>query len=996
MRVFFDARLLRRVLLLSTLAVAASGCSRLKYRTQADRDAYGVIAERNGDPRWNAPTVKIDLDPCSRYFDPYDPDRPPMPLDDPASQQYMKIVDGKRGWKHWGDNGFRRELENPEWKNALVSYVETDDEGALKLDVDSAVKLAYVHSPQHQRQLETLYLTALDVSGERFRLDTQFFGGYDANYTHNGSLVPAALAYDNAAGKFVVTQPVDVDGLETNRLTVGRPSVGNPALQLQKRFATAGDLLIGFANSFVFEFTGGDANLSASLANFSFIQPLLRGAGKDIALEQLTFEERKLLANLRAYGQFRQGFYTQVAIGELGVTGPQRGGGSTSLQSFSGSGSNGGYLGLLQQRQQIRNDEDNLNLQLRTFARLQALYDNDLIDLVQVDQFEQDIERTRARLLRSRNNLQLSLDRFKTSTLGLPPDLAIEIDESLIRQFQLIPREAAAIQDDIIKVQSRVGKVFRIMDPLFRIAGLQNQLGGLGDDTAVADVRELLVKTRLRIGAVQRRLDEVYEDIPRLDSTRGPEMTPAEKSLINTAREKLRQRDELETEFRQSRLKLQDLQDKLTAETKVATIRDNADWIGEQLRLCQGCLVIQARVHRLDVEPTRVISDLSKFIEPVRQVFEDVKKDLDQMDEKAPERLRSMTDKERTNFQTERKRLDKRYSDRRGEYDALVRELKMLHDGLNAETRHKTTRALVGWVAGYLRVTQRLLLVPARARLESIAVDFIKLNTDDAMRLALSNRLDFMNGRAALVDQWRLIQVNADALQSVVNITASGDIRTAKNNPFSFRAPTGTARLGLEFDAPLTRLLERNSYRESLIEYQRSRRALIQSRDSLHLGIRALLRQVEQSRQDLEIQRRAVTIAIRRVDQTQLELNEPRDAPEPGSRPPINRTQSIQLLGAQQALRDSQNAFLGAWLDYYAVRMRLYRELGIMTLDPEGHWIEHPVDTSMFGPTDGGDSKFEELPLPEPLPASWMELAAPNVSVAGRPVELRRLPPTDN
>ena len=99
------------------------------------------------------------------------------------------------------------------------------------------------------------------------------------------------------------------------------------------------------------------------MANFSFVQPLLRGAGKDIALEQLTLAERELLADLRAYHQYRQGFYTQVAIGELGVVGPQRGNGSTRLVSYSGQGFVGGYIGLLQQLQQIRNSEDNLSLQ---------------------------------------------------------------------------------------------------------------------------------------------------------------------------------------------------------------------------------------------------------------------------------------------------------------------------------------------------------------------------------------------------------------------------------------------------------------------------------------------------------------------------------------------------------------------------------------------------------------------------------------------------------
>ena len=216
---------------------------------------------------------------------------------------------------------------------------------------------------------------------------------------------------------------------------------------------------MGFANSFVFEFTGNDANLAASLANFSLVQPLLRGAGKDIALEQLTFVERALLADLRAYHQYRQGFYTQVAIGELGVIGPQRGGGGTNLLSFSGQGGVGGYVGLLQQLQQIRNTEDNLSLQLRTLAQLEALLDVGVIDLVQVDQFRQSIESERARLLQSHNSFQLSLDRYKTDTLGLPPDLPIELDDSLIRQFQLVAREATAVQDSIIALRDRVGQL---------------------------------------------------------------------------------------------------------------------------------------------------------------------------------------------------------------------------------------------------------------------------------------------------------------------------------------------------------------------------------------------------------------------------------------------------------------------------------------------------------------------------------------------------------
>jgi len=40
--------------LLVSVTIAAGGCSRIKYRLQADRDAYDVIEERNYDPRWHA------------------------------------------------------------------------------------------------------------------------------------------------------------------------------------------------------------------------------------------------------------------------------------------------------------------------------------------------------------------------------------------------------------------------------------------------------------------------------------------------------------------------------------------------------------------------------------------------------------------------------------------------------------------------------------------------------------------------------------------------------------------------------------------------------------------------------------------------------------------------------------------------------------------------------------------------------------------------------
>ena len=827
------------LVLMAFVVIAVNGCSRTKYRLQADREAYDVIAERNNDPRWCEPDYGIEIDPRSRYFDPYDPDRSPMPQDDPTSHQYMHLVDGKEGWKHWHDNGCRNELENPVWRETLGEYVEIGEDGSVMLNVDSALRLAYVHSPSHQNQLETLYISSLDVTTERFRLDTQFFGGYDARYLHQGSLSPARLSYDPTFGRFVVTPAVD--GVESNLATVGRPGAGNPALRARRRFATAGELLVGFANSFVFEFTGNDANLAASLANFSFIQPLLRGAGRDIALEQLTKVERALLGNLRAYHQYRQGFYTQVAIGELGVAGPERGGADTVIAGFSGQGNVGGYIGLLQQLQRIRNTEDSLNLQLRTLALLEAFLDVGMISLVQVDEFRQSVESQRSSLLQTRNSFELSLDRYKTSTLGLPPDLPIELDDTLIRQFQLVAPEATEVQDSIATLQVRVGE--------------------LPADVGVEPIRQILT-------------------------------------------------------------------------------------VGFQL------------------------------FEPIGHRLDDVLTDLARLEEAVPARERTMTDEERRLFQDDREQLHEELAKLKQEFEVAKARLAVLRDGLSEENRVATVRGIVNWISGLIRLIQGSIVVQARARLEAVNVEAIELDSQDAYGLALENRMDFMNGRAALVDSWRQIQFNADALQSVLDVTASGDVRTAKNNAASFRAPTGNLRLGLEFDAPFTRLVERNDYRVSLINYQRNRRSFIQSRDSLHLGLRGLLRQIEQLRSDLEIQRRAVAIAIRRVDLTQKTFLAPVRPPQPGQRPAsFGPTAARNSINALSALRNTQNSFMSVWLNYYAARMRLARELGVMMLEQDGRWIDHPIPDgfSLDHSSDSDTSSLEELPLPPAVPAEWIE-----------------------
>ena len=87
-----------------------------------------------------------------------------------------------------------------------------------------------------------------------------------------------------------------------------------------------------------------------------------------------------------------------------------------------------------------------------------------------------------------------------------------------------------------------------------------------------------------------------------------------------------------------------------------------------------------------------------------------------------------------------------------------------------------------------------------------------------------------MNNRASLVDTWRLIAFNANALKAGLDLTFSGDLGTVGNNPAAFNGQNGSLRVGVRFDAPFTRRLERNTYRTALITISRRAAACISIR----------------------------------------------------------------------------------------------------------------------------------------------------------------------
>ena len=67
------------------VVVASGGCTRNYYRQKADCEVSEILSEKDVYPQWKIENSHVYPDPRARFADPTNPDRPPMPPDDPAA-----------------------------------------------------------------------------------------------------------------------------------------------------------------------------------------------------------------------------------------------------------------------------------------------------------------------------------------------------------------------------------------------------------------------------------------------------------------------------------------------------------------------------------------------------------------------------------------------------------------------------------------------------------------------------------------------------------------------------------------------------------------------------------------------------------------------------------------------------------------------------------------------------------------------------------------------
>ncbi len=297
-----------------------SSCSPHEYKDDADKEAYAIIEQKWDARHGTQANMKIDdvqRDPNDLLFDP--------------------------------------------------NYVPT---GPLKLA--DAVAIATARNRDYQKQKESLYIRALDLTLSRHQFARKWFGTIDARYNRgeNDETI-------TAGGQFGFSQFLD-DGTQIST---------------------------SIATDWMRYLTGDPRESLGSVLSASISKPLLRGAGKDIVQENLTQAERNVLYQIRSFSQYRKDFVVTI-VSE--------------------------YFRVLQALDSVHNSESNYKSLQLSYAQATLSAEAGRIPQLEADQTEQRMLAAKDDLTRAQRNYLQALDSFKIR-LAMTTDAPLELDPNALQ-----------------------------------------------------------------------------------------------------------------------------------------------------------------------------------------------------------------------------------------------------------------------------------------------------------------------------------------------------------------------------------------------------------------------------------------------------------------------------------------------------------------------------------------------------------------------------------
>ena len=279
------------------------------------------------------------------------------------------------------------EIVRERYSGSSGQFWNTNSAGVQqKLTLEKALELAEKANRTYQSNREKLYLAALSLTGTRHQFALKF-----------------------------TKSSVDL-GIE-RKSDGGLRGDSDADLTLQKMLKTGGTISATLANDLVLYFDGNKPKVPSITLNLT--QPLLRGAGADIAAEVLTQAERNVIYEVRTFNHYQKDFAVEIV---------------------------NDYFSLLQQGESMRLSYNNYTNRIFFRKEIEARVAAGLQSEFEAKQALESEYSQKLSYISSTNSYQNSLDDFKQK-LSLPLGERLALDFSELEKLKQLGLPALPLSD---------------------------------------------------------------------------------------------------------------------------------------------------------------------------------------------------------------------------------------------------------------------------------------------------------------------------------------------------------------------------------------------------------------------------------------------------------------------------------------------------------------------------------------------------------------------
>ncbi len=213
-----------------------------------------------------------------------------------------------------------------------------------------------------------------------------------------------------------------------------------------------------------------------------------------------------------------------------------------------------------------------------------------------------------------------------------------------------------------------------------------------------------------------------------------------------------------------------------------------------------------------------------------------------------------------------------------------------------------------------------------------IDVRIPELERVDVAKLALKYRLELQTERDKIEDARRQVEVQKNLLLPDLNVNVASSIG---NRPNDAARDLDSRRMdfsaGATLNWPLDRVAERNQYRIALIDFEQAQRSYETQRDAIIADVRSSVRGLNLDQVTLDIQRRAIDLAQRRLEYANELLTQ-------------GTATTRDVVDAQAALLLAQDQYDSAKASLQVQVLNVLRDTGTLRIDPDAGSLGHAMD----------------------------------------------------